>query len=693
MRPTLELRVLILAAATVLADAPPTVAADLDLATLSLEELMDVEVSLVSRRQEPLFETAAAVTVITGDDIRRSGATSMPEALRLIPGVQASRLDANKWAVSARGFADRVSQKLLVLIDGRSVYSPIFGGVFWEVQDLMLEDVERIEVIRGPGATLWGANAMNGIINIVTRSSADTQGSLVALTAGNEERGALSLRHGGRFSPQASYRVFARGFDRDEQITAGGDPGQDEQRMSRAGFRADWDRGDDQFLAQGELFTGHAGQVFRHAALEEPLLRNLAGDTDLDGGHLLLRWQRHISARHDWRLQIYHDRSQREDAVAVTDRSTWDADFQQSWRWSDGHESTWGAGYRWARLDFDGSDLKMMMVPPENRTRLYSAFVQHRIVLGPGLNLSAGTKIEHNEFTGIEVQPGIRALWRPSDRQALWAAATRAVRTPALADEQIDITFRTFPSELTIPGATATDPPMQTHLVGDGTFESEVLQSLEAGYRRQLRPDLLIDVAAYRNRYTDLRGGVRPRLVPLLVADPQPHFLDRIVIDNVMDGTTRGGEILLEWELPHNRGRVRGTYATARLDLEVDPGAVPESASLEGGTPQHQLSLWTSYNLGRRWQADAVLRYASAISDQPKGAPVPLYDVYLPQRDIDAFAELDLRLEWQVRPGLRLAVAGRNLLSAQHAESADMLLDTRPTETERSVTASLTWSR
>ncbi len=686
-----KLRALVLAAATVLAAAPAAVANDLDLAALSLEELMDVEVSLVSRREEPLFETAAAVTVITGDDLRRSGATSLPEALRLIPGVQASRLDANKWAVSARGFADRVSQKLLVLIDGRSVYSPIFGGVFWEVQDLMLEDVERIEVIRGPGATLWGANAMNGILNIVTRSSADTQGRLVALTAGNEERGALSLRHGGRLSPQASYRVFARGFDRDEQITADGDPGQDGQRMSRAGFRADWDHGDDQFLAQGELFTGRAGQVFQFAALEEPLLRSLAGDTDLDGGHLLLRWQRHRSARHDWRLQVYHDRSLRDDAVAVTDRSTWDADFQQSWRWSAGHESTWGAGYRWARLDFDGSDLKMMMVPPGNRTRLYSAFVQHRLLLRPGLNLSAGTKIEHNEFTGIEVQPGIRALWRPSDRQALWAAATRAVRTPALADEQIEIIFRSFPSELTIPGAMATDPPTRTHIVGDGTFESEVLQSLEAGYRRQLRPDLLVDVAAYRNRYTGLRGGVRPRLVPLPVEGPQPYFLDRIVIANVMDGTTRGGEILLEWE--HDRGRVRGTYATMRLDLEVEPGADPESASLEGGTPEHQLSLWASYNFGHRWQADAVLRYASAITDRPKGFPVPVYDAYLPQRDIEAFTELDLRLEWQVRPGLRLAVAGRNLLSAQHAESADMLLDTRPTETQRSVTASLTWSR
>jgi iron complex outermembrane receptor protein len=663
---------------------------DVDLATLSLEELMDVEVSLVSRREEPLFATAAAVTVITGEDIRRSGATSLPEVLRLIPGVQASRLDANKWAVSARGFADRVSQKLLVLVDGRSIYSPIFGGVFWESYDVVLEDVERVELIRGPGATLWGANAMNGILNVVTRNSSDTQGRLVALAGGTQERGTLSVRQGGRLSGNATWRLFARAFDRDEQPDVDGNAGHDGQRLARAGLRLDWSRGDDEVMLDGDWFAGEAGQVFRYPALEPPLLRTQPSTTDLDGGHLLMRWHRRPSQRHDWRLQVYHDRSLREDFSGETDRSTWDADFQQSWRWTAGHESTWGAGYRRARLEFIGNPQKMTMAMPLATTDLYSAFAQHRLDVGP-LNLSAGTKVERNDFTGVEWQPGLRALWRLSQRRALWAAATRAVRTPALADDQIEIIFRSFPAELTIPGVPLAASTMRTHIVGDGTFESEVLNSLEAGYRQRLRDDLLVDLAAYRNRYTELRGGIHRPALPFLVQEPQPHYVDRIVIANAMDGTMWGGEIALEWRLPRERGRVRAWYATSHLDLTVDPGAELDSAALEGGTPEHQASLWLSLDPASRWHLDGILRYASSITDRPEGLPVPTYDAYLPQRDIDGFFELDLRLAWRLRPGLEIAAVGRNLLHARHAESADLFLDTQPTETQRSLYLSLTW--
>lgn len=667
------------------------------LASLSLEELMEVEVSLVSRHEEPLFGTAAAVTVITGDDIRRSGATCLPEALRLVPGMQVARIDANKWAVSARGFADRFSQKLLVLIDGRSVYSPIFAGVFWEIQDLLLEDVERIEVIRGPGATLWGANAMNGIVNIVTRSSADTGGALLVAGAGTQERGLAALRYGGRLGRHGHFRIDAKGFERDAFANAAGQEGADDWRMSRTGLRADWERGPDRLMVQGALFVGRAGQTYRYPALEEPLLRTLAADTDLWGGHAMARWQRTVSARSDLRLQLYHDRDARRDPVGDTDRSTWDVDFQHRGAWSRRHESTWGLGYRSAFVDARGTPLKVTFDPEESRTDLFSAFVQHRVQLTAALHLSAGTKLEHNDFTGFEYQPGMRGLWRLSPRRALWVSATRAVRTPALADDRVRIRFRSFPLQAVLPGSAPEDPPLQTHLVGTGRFQSEVLHSAEAGYRQRLGAHLLVDVAAFRNRYADLRSGVHRPLQPTLVAEPVPHFLDQILIVNAMAGTTWGWEAAVDWQLPEGLGRARGAYATTRIDLEVDPGAAPQSVAVEGGTPQHQASLWSSLNLRHDLQVDAIARYVGAIRDRPGAtrprgtAPLP-FQAYLPYREIDAYLELDLRLEWRASRDLRLAIAGRNLLHDRHAESADLFIDTEPTLTQRCLHATLTWS-
>ncbi|MBT3342183.1 MAG: TonB-dependent receptor [Gemmatimonadetes bacterium] len=667
--------------------------ATVDLTSLSLEELMEVEVSLVSRNEQPLFETAAAVAVLTGAEIKRSGVTSLPEALRLIPGMNVGRLDGNKWAVSSRGFADRFSQKLLVLIDGRSVYSPVFGGVYWEYHDLVLEDIERIEVIRGPGATLWGANAMNGIVNIITRSASQTPGGLLAISGGTEERGAVAARYGGSFGEAGAFRVYGKGFDRDAFVGADGRRANDASRMGRGGFRTDWERGPNQFMTQGAVYTGRVGQIFRFPIPQAPWLRQQEDDADLSGGHVMARWQHAETERSDWRLQLYHDRAFSDNVVGSAERSTWDADYQHRIDWGERQETTWGWGYRSARVDVRGTPEKVLFLPQERRTDLWSTFLQHRVQLTPRIHMSLGTKIEHNDFTGVEVQPSFRTLWRISERQAVWAAATRAVRTPSIADDGVRIFFRTFPVSAAIPGITGDQPAVKTYIVGDRAFESEVLHALEAGYRRQLSDQVLVDVTSFYNHYADLRAGEHRPPVPRLVEDDStPYYRDEVLAVNGMEGTAWGGEVALEWALPEDWGRVRTSYATTRIDLNVDPGLEPTSDAVEGGTPAHQVLLWASLNPWTNVQMDAILRFVDEISDRPDGAAPLLYDDYLPHRDIPAYTQLDMRIEWRVSSELRLSLVGQNLLDDHHPESADLLMDTGPTEAQRGVYSSLIWS-
>jgi iron complex outermembrane recepter protein len=674
-----------------LAALPATAA--VDLTSLSLEQLMEVEVSLVSRNDQPLFETAAAVAVLTGEEIRRSGVTSLPEALRLIPGMNVGRLDASKWAVSSRGFADRFSQKLLVLMDGRSVYSPIFGGVYWEFHDLVMEDIERIEVIRGPGATLWGANAMNGIVNIVTRSASQTPGGLLAITGGTEERGTLATRYGGSLGETGAFRVYAKGFERDAFVRADGGRANDDSRMGRGGFRADWKDGPNQFMTQGAVYLGRVGQTFRFPIPQTPWLRQQDEDTDLSGSHLMARWQHTETERSDWRLQLSHDRSNSDDLVGDTQRSTWDADFQRRLDWGGRHKTTWGLGYRSARVDARGTPDKVLFLPQERRTDLWSTFLQHRVQLTTRVHMSVGTKIEHNDFTGVEAQPSLRTLWRISERQAVWAAATRAVRTPSIADAGIRIFFRTFPVSAAIPGAQGDQPAVKTYIVGSSEFESEVLHALETGYRRRLSDQILIDVTSFYNRYSDLRAGVHRPPVPKLVEDDAtPYYLDEVFAVNGMEGTALGGEVAVEWALPEEWGRIRGSYATTRIELKVDPGLEPTSEAVEGGTPAHQMLLWASLNPLTNVQMDAILRFVDRISDRPDGAALLPYFEYLPHRNIPAYTQLDLRLEWQVSGEFGLSLVGQNLLGDHHPESADLLMDTEPTRAQRGVYSSLIWS-
>jgi iron complex outermembrane receptor protein len=399
-----------------------------DLTQLSLEELMHVEITTVAKKEQPLFESPAAVYVITREDIRRAGFTSISEALRLAPGLQVARLDANKWAITARGFNGRFANKLLVLIDGRIVYTPLFSGVFWEVQDLLLEDVERIEVIRGPGATLWGANAVNGVINIITRGARDTQGGLVRTGTGSEERGFGALRYGGALSPEAHYRIYAKYFKRDAFVDAAGAKTADDWDIVRGGFRLDWEPPHPGSLTLiGDMYGGTLGQTLEEiASPQPPYIQSFDFDTEVAGASLLGRWKHRTAAGADLTLGLFLDRSERQDVVFDEVRHTLDMDFQQHFAPSLRQDVVWGLGYR---LTSDRLDSTFLFIdPPERKVQIFSAFVQDEIALAQNrLRLTLGSKLEHNDFTGIEIQPNVRLLWMPSKQHATWAAA------PALA--------------------------------------------------------------------------------------------------------------------------------------------------------------------------------------------------------------------------------------------------------------------
>src|SRR6266436_4982228 len=427
------------------------------LRTLSLKELMDIEVTSVSKRPEKLSETASAIQVITKEDIRRSGVTSLPEALRLASNLEVAQVDSRQWAISARGFNNTTANKMLVLIDGRTVYTPLYAGVFWDVQDSFIEDIDRIEVISGPGATLWGANAVNGVINVTSRNSKDTQGLLFSGGGGTELRGLSSVRYGGQLSSNAHYRVYEKFFDRGSGVLSNGQDAVNGWHMGQGGFRVDWDASKaNLFTLQGDLYTGRMGQ------------RNM-DDTAVDGGNVVGRWSHRFSERSDLKLQLYYDRTHRRVPNTFAEvLDTYDVDFQHRFPLGDRQSIVWGLGYRVNRDDVTNSP-GLAFLPARVSRQSFSGFVQDEIALVKDrLQLTIGTKIEHNAYTGFEYQPSARLAWKASRRQMIWGAISRAVRTPSRIDR-----------ELFVPGR-------QPFLLAGGPgFLSENLSAYELGYRTQ----------------------------------------------------------------------------------------------------------------------------------------------------------------------------------------------------------------
>jgi iron complex outermembrane receptor protein len=593
----------------------PRIAAAADLKKLSIEELMEIDVTSVSRRSERLNQAAAAIIVITQEDIRRSGVTSLPSALRLINSLHVARQTQRDWAISARGFNLTTANKMLVLIDGRSVYTPLFSGVFWDVQDTLLEDVERIEVIRGPGATLWGANAVNGVINIITKTAADTQGGLVTAGAGDEERGFGAARWGGTFgADKGQYRVYGKYFDRDPLVLANGSDAHDDMRMGQGGFRADWKTSDaDALTIQGDAYRGKSGETTRD-------------DTDVDGGNLTGRWTRTTSERSGLELQVYWDRTHRRIPNLFEEHlDILDLDFQHHLPLAERHDLVWGFGYRWHQ-DEVGNSSVIGFFPPRRSFGLASLFAQDEIsLLGDRLGVTVGTKVEHNESTGIEVQPSIRAAWKPNDRRTLWGAVSRAVRTPTRIDEDV-IGFG----------------PNGSHLVeGSRDFDSEELLAYELGYRFQPNPELLIDVATFYNVYDHLRSQ-----------EPPPDAPFPRVLLNKLNAETWGGELRVNTQ-PRQGLRVQFAYARLEKRLHLDADSRdPLGGVGEGNDPEDRFAVRGLLDLPSNLELDAWVRYVGA----------------LPQPRVDAYTELDVRLGWHAAEALELSLVGQNLLHSSHEE-------------------------
>jgi iron complex outermembrane receptor protein len=628
-----------------------------DLTEMSLEALMSIEVTSVSKKPQKKSEAAAAIFVITNNDLKRWGVTNIPDALRRVPGLQVARIDANKWAITARGFNSRFANKLLVLIDGRSVYTPLFAGVYWEANEVMLEDVERIEVIRGPGGTLWGANAVNGVINVITKSAADTQGSLITAGIGNEEKGFSSARHGGETGDGKHYRVYGkyRSVDTGGSINSGVLPPEahDDGEIAQAGFRMDWgSESPDTYTLQGDYYDGKGGQQLLIATSPAPLV----DDTDYNGGNLSWRWTHKTDAHSEYSLQAYYDYVVRDSAVLHEDRHTVDIEFQHHSVLKDVHDVVWGMNYRYIS-DFTDTTLIFRLSPSSRDVNLYSAFLQDEISLwNDRVKLTLGSKFEHNDFTGFEIQPSARLAWITDSDNTLWGAVSRAVRTPARGEHDVKLAV--------IPPSPA--PPPLT-ISGNSDFQSETLTAYELGYRFTPTEKISVDLTAFYNEYDELRTTDVTTPAPPLAA----------VFENNMEGNTHGIEIDTHWKVS-NRLDINANYSWLEVDLDLVGGSRDAiSQSTQDASPRHQANIWFTGDLGNRMELDAGIRYVDSI--ETFGFP-----------KTDSYVAFDARLGWSPRKGVELSLAGQNLLDGSHPEFNPDFIFSIPTEVERSIYGKVT---
>ena len=643
-----------------------------DLTELTLEELMEIEIISASKKEERLFEAPAAVYVITGEDLRRSGVRNIPEALRLVPGMQVARIDANKWVVTSRGFAGLFANKLLVLIDGRSVYTPLFSGVFWEAQDVVLEDVERIEVIRGPGGTLWGANAVNGIINIITKRAEDAQGGFVRIGGGTEERAFGTVRYGGRLGDGACFRAYGKHFTRDASVDSAGQGRADDWRVLRVGGRMDWGLSAQSTLTlQGDVYDGEVGQaVSLVTSLSAPYTQTVYSDAQISGGNVLGRWERTLNDRSDLALQFYYDRCARTDAMLHGVIHNTDIDFQHRVGLGWGQEIVWGLGYRFTADDSDGS-FTMSLHPDSRHVHLFSGFVHDDIsLISDRLRLTLGSKLEHNSYTGFELQPNIRFWWSPSRRHALWGAVSRAVRTPSRADHDIRGIPQALPPDSLFPGS----PLALVTFLGDEDFVSETVLAFDLGYRSHLKDWFSVDVAGFCNLYDDLRTQELDLQSMEGVSSP-PHVVIPLRVDNKATGKTYGIELGADWQV-WDTWRLRTAYGYFHMDLEVAKDSFDTATeTFAEENPRHQLSVRSYLDLPGPLELDVTGRY---VDD-------------LPTLAIDRYLTLDIHLGWHPGDRLELSLVGRNLLNSPHREFVSPSSGILPAEVQAGIYSTLSW--
>lgn len=606
------------------------------LTTLSIEELSNITITSVSRHAERLSDAAASIYVITNEDIRRSGAQTLPEALRLAPNLEVARVTTGQYAISARGFNNGIGNKLLVLIDGRTVYTPLFSTVNWDAQHVMLQDVERIEVISGPGATLWGANAVNGVINVITRGAHDTAGDIVSAGAGNNES-AVAVRHGGDWGTDGHYRVYAQRLVQKNSVLGNGNNVADGWQNSQVGFRADWGDTPRNFTVQGDAYRGGSDTG--------PL-----GAAELAGANLLMRWSEQLANGSNFELQTYYDHTERDDPMTYRDQANiFDIQFQHSIPLGSTQKLLWGAGYRTAQGSTQTHVSPLILVvqtfvPADRSLQWGNLFIQDEIALSPTLDVTLGIKAESNIYTGVEYLPSARFAWKLAKDHMLWGALSHAVRAPARLD-------RDYFVYLALPGR-----PLIPIIKGGPDFQSETADVLEFGYRAQPSSTLSYSITGFYSVYDKLRSGQKP-----------PAF-----IQNMMDGTTHGIEAWANYQ-PTPDWRLSAGVTALRQDLKVKPGSLdPTGPSAQGNDPDQTWQLRSAWNLTAQHQLDLSLRHVSA----------------LPQPIVPAYTALDGRFNWHLHKDLDIALSAQNLLDAGHAEFG--ALATR-SEFRRTVFLQATW--
>lgn len=642
----------------------------LDLSDLSLEELMNIEVITANRQAQPLAETTAAIFVISNEDIKQSGVTTIADALRMAPGVQVAKSSSHTWAISIRGFNDRFSNKLLVLMDGRTLYNPLHSGVTWEVQDMILEDIERIEVIRGPGAVMWGANAVNGVINIITKDSNDTLGTLITGASGNVERFHGQARFGGTVGETSSYRLYGKYLNRDDGENETPFPGEDSWEMSQGGFRLDHTLSTKSELTlQGDLYKERLDDMGFIVHPPLPVAVPTQSITDMKGYHLLGQWRYSVAENNNLQAKLYYDTTTMDSVLGKEDRDTIDFDFQHIFPLGDIHSITWGVSYRHSSDDIEGSPQASALHEDSRDDTLYSAFFQDELALfHPSLTFTIGSKFEHNDYTGFEIQPSIRSNWLPADNHSLWMAISRAVRTPSRYEHDGIIRSPLLPDPET--------GMMQVKVFqSNPDFKSEILLAYEAGYRHIASKKFSYDLALFYNDYDELKtwepGSLTIVSTPLGDLPVQPYL-----VENKLSGYTYGGEVVANY-LPMDWWRIQGVYSYLQMHLENDSDSGASNAEeIENTSPRSQFSLRSLMEFPHNLSLNLWLRYIGTLASE----------------NTNSYWDGDVRVAWSPLDHIELSLVGQNLFHKSHKEIEQSSYLSLNTEVKRSVYLKLSWN-
>ena len=638
----------------------------IDLSQASLEDLLNLRVTSVNKKDQSLSRTGAAVYVITQEDIRRSGMTNIPDLLRMVPGVDVAQIDSHTWAISIRGFNYEFATKVLVLIDGRTVYSPLFSGVFWDAEDVPLEDIERIEVIRGPGGTVWGANAVNGVINIITKSSKQTQGGLMVAGTGNKLNADGLLQYGGTAGQSGTYRVFGRYFQENSSEPANGLQGDDGWHGSHGGFRTDWDLSpEDQLTVQGDFFgTSEAQPITTLISTQLPYVYAFNDKATVATEDILSRLNHTFSDGSEASLQVYYGRDRHTDQGTTSILNTGDFDFQYHFHAGSRNDLVAGAGYRVSDEQFTNG-YALGYTINHRRDNLFNVFVQDEIRITDAFAVTAGSKFEHNSYTGFEYEPSVQLVWTPTKHQTVWTSVSRAIRQPALYDVALDYYAQTLP--LPTGGFAVVE-------VFGGKTTAEKLLDYEAGYRADVSKRVSVDLTLFASRYHN-QQSTEPGAPYFAMTPGPPHLVIPYYFANLAYVKDYGVEFFAHWNVSR-RWQVSPGYSYLDMNIQFDPASQDAlDRGFAGLSPKHQFQVRSNLSLPHHLEWDGSLYYVSELWS----ARIPAYE------------RLDTRIGWRAGESVEFSVVGQNLLSPRRVEFGSPYFGAMPTYVERSVFGKVTW--